>query len=176
MNAGPTRRERRCTLLRRKGEQDALAALARARDLIADPERWTRSAPARYCRLGRGRGTGFPSSAALPCVSVIAAEPKSGRHRATRQLMGRWKARVRRDFGLSEPSEAQRTVLEAASHAWWMLRELDAAIMEYQGPPDERMVDMIRQRTHMADRLVRDLERLGRTCGPLVRGHVFAPP
>ena len=57
-----------------------------------------------------------------------------------------------------------------------MLRELDAAIMEYQGSPDERIVDMMRQRTHMADRLVRDLERLGQTCGPLVRGHVFAPP
>ena len=90
--------------------------------------------------------------------------------------MGRWKARVRRDFGLSEPSEAQRTVLEAAAHAWWMLRELDATIMEHQGPPDERIVGMMRQRTHMADRLVRDLERLAPTRSPLARRRIFSPP
>ncbi len=90
--------------------------------------------------------------------------------------MGRWKARVRRDFGLTAPSEAQRTLLENAANARWMVRMLDAAIMEHEGPLDARTRDMMRQRTHMADRLVRDLERLGRRIGSLARYAPFTVP
>ena len=54
-----------------KGERlDALAALRAARELIADPERWTRSAPARRCRQGRGRGKGRHKGEWLPTHST----------------------------------------------------------------------------------------------------------
>ena len=54
-----------------KGERlDAIAALMRARALIADSERWCRSAPARYCRQGRGRGKGQHKGEWLPTHST----------------------------------------------------------------------------------------------------------
>src|SRR5262249_39725473 len=59
--------------------EDALAALTQARALIADPERWTRSAPARRWKAPQSREPG----AWEPCV---ATEPSASRWRAAGAL------------------------------------------------------------------------------------------
>src|SRR5437870_2425249 len=50
--------------------EDALAALTRARALIADPESWTRSAPARAWRAPRRKAAGewIPVAATAPAA------------------------------------------------------------------------------------------------------------
>ena len=82
--------------------------------------------------------------------------------------MGRFRARVRRDLGLSEPSEAQRTVLEAAAHGWMILRKLDAKLVETNGPMDRAT---LRERQRVAWLLTQQLALLGRERGPLARRH-----
>ena len=53
-----------------KAELNALAALTQARNLIADPECWTRSAPARAWRAPRKKGAGqwIPVAATDPAA------------------------------------------------------------------------------------------------------------
>jgi len=54
-----------------KAELDALAALTQARALLADPERWTRSAPARRWKAPQRRDPGAwePCAATAPSAS-----------------------------------------------------------------------------------------------------------
>ncbi len=101
-----------------------------------------------------------------------AAEPKSGFHHGIRTRLGGWKARVRRDLGLSEPSEAQRTVLEAAAHTWLMLRQLDAELEQ----PGIMTAEVRRERQRVAWLLTQQLALLGRERGPLARRRIVSPP
>ncbi len=84
--------------------------------------------------------------------------------------MGRWKARVRRDLGLRDLSQAQATILEAAARAWVLLRQLDEWLAARDGSMQTReLLHAIDQRRRLAYQLTHDLERLGRRRGPLAR-------
>jgi hypothetical protein len=90
--------------------------------------------------------------------------------------MGRWKAKVRRDLGLRDPSQAQATILEAAARAWVLLRQLDDWLAAQDGSlPARELFRAIDQRRRLAYQLTHDLERLGHRRGPLARYEPFIP-
>ncbi len=82
--------------------------------------------------------------------------------------MGRWKAGVRKDFGLDELSQAQATILEVAAGTRTHLREIDDWLAAQDGMTP-RVLSAMDQRRRLASSLSCDLERLGRRRGPLAR-------
>ena len=70
-----------------------VAALRAARELIADSECWTCSAPARYCRQGRGRGKSRHGAEWLPTHATDRSSALVCRGGALQGLRGaEWRA------------------------------------------------------------------------------------